>query len=302
MDRRPVTFSAVRKRIGELDQSVRGVKRTIEISDKRFEKRLRTYKESTWFGKPDEISPVHCASYGWSNISFDTLECESCKNLLIVKADDSWLHLAFATVALKAYVIQLHESHASFCPWKVRKLGARVPKFPVLSCSGYLDALNARYQTFLDDGDALTGLPELSLPPDLTADQIEQLERKVALLQSDSEERKLSRPVLLLALFGWESCSSAAAGVRVHKDCVECRLCLRQIGMWNFAGALNDGATVGDTLQSFDLVHEHRWYCPWIHEDPAGWNRTVQTILKPERISNPNLLPIGRVNVSFPVL
>jgi len=42
-------------------------------------RRLRTYSTRTWFCKLDIVSATACASKGWINSGFDTLECELCK-------------------------------------------------------------------------------------------------------------------------------------------------------------------------------------------------------------------------------
>ena len=38
--------------------------------------RLRSYRSSTWFGKPQAVSALVCASRGWQNTDVDVLTCE----------------------------------------------------------------------------------------------------------------------------------------------------------------------------------------------------------------------------------
>ena len=38
--------------------------------------RLRSYRSSTWFGKPEAVSELQCASRGWRNVDIDVLACE----------------------------------------------------------------------------------------------------------------------------------------------------------------------------------------------------------------------------------
>ena len=38
--------------------------------------RLRSYRSSTWFGKPEAVSELQCSSRGWRNVDVDVLTCE----------------------------------------------------------------------------------------------------------------------------------------------------------------------------------------------------------------------------------
>jgi hypothetical protein len=46
---------------------------------------LNILYDSTWFVKPDLLSPVECAKYGWINIGEDWLKCEYCGECMLVK-------------------------------------------------------------------------------------------------------------------------------------------------------------------------------------------------------------------------
>lgn len=37
---------------------------------------IETFSIKTWFGKPEELSPLECARYGWINNGKDLLKCE----------------------------------------------------------------------------------------------------------------------------------------------------------------------------------------------------------------------------------
>lgn len=38
--------------------------------------RLQSFRSSTWFAKPEGITPSQCARHGWLNTGLDTLGCE----------------------------------------------------------------------------------------------------------------------------------------------------------------------------------------------------------------------------------
>jgi len=51
----------------------------------RFNRSLIFLYDSTWFVKPDLLSPVECARYGWINIGEDWLKCGYCGERMLVK-------------------------------------------------------------------------------------------------------------------------------------------------------------------------------------------------------------------------
>ena len=61
---------------GESDGAARTMCRPWHKKD--LYQRLRTYRSSTWFGKPEAVSPLQCASRGWLNTEADVLTCEVC--------------------------------------------------------------------------------------------------------------------------------------------------------------------------------------------------------------------------------
>jgi hypothetical protein len=54
-----------------------------------FMKRLESYKVSTWFDKPEALSPVVCARWGWINEQTDQLHCTTCQARLIIDLSQS---------------------------------------------------------------------------------------------------------------------------------------------------------------------------------------------------------------------
>ncbi|PRP73466.1 hypothetical protein PROFUN_02475 [Planoprotostelium fungivorum] len=72
-----------------------------------------------WFAKPPSLSFTECARHGWINTSPDSLQCVTCKAMLvyhlspILKNDQKFV---------KKYVSEFHDrlqaGHREFCPWR----------------------------------------------------------------------------------------------------------------------------------------------------------------------------------------
>jgi hypothetical protein len=82
-------------------------------------------------------------------------------------------------------------------------------------------------------------------------------------LQRESDP--LNHAKLAMAVYGWEKLDKL-------DNMIQCYLCCRQLGLWNFKNA------------PLDLENEHRWYCPWIRQDKdaveeCGYKKTSQIIL-----------------------
>ena len=41
--------------------------------------RVQTYSTCLWFGKPERLSPLQCARWGWTCVGLDTLRCTTCR-------------------------------------------------------------------------------------------------------------------------------------------------------------------------------------------------------------------------------
>jgi len=88
------------------DQSSPPVVRPHHYED--FLTRMRSFKSSTWFAKPDCISATQCARFGWVNDASDRLCCTFCQSSLIHARDDT---------TGQALQQQLRSAHQATCPW-----------------------------------------------------------------------------------------------------------------------------------------------------------------------------------------
>ncbi|KAG1676329.1 hypothetical protein FOA52_001124 [Chlamydomonas sp. UWO 241] len=78
-------------------------------------RRLQTFKPLTWFGRPDIVSAVECATRGWANIERDMLVCDFCRCQLKYPASVPVDH---RQAAAEAFAKQLVTQHATHCPWR----------------------------------------------------------------------------------------------------------------------------------------------------------------------------------------
>ncbi|KAJ3414148.1 mannosyltransferase [Chytridiales sp. JEL 0842] len=256
---------------------------TIRIKDDAFMKRLASFKEFTWFSKPDELAPPVCAGAGWSNVGIDTLVCTSCQSRLIHS------NLRGANeVAVKEYnakfVAKLKDSHSAT---------SAVYKFPLTTSQVSLRATQKRLDSLLQ---IKSQLPVITAVSDMPVAEVREL-----LTLRGSEEESALDCAIQLALTGWEILQVADKGY------VKCHLCLRTVRLEGHRmlheestgedgphtskkqriDGSADGSTETSTKPIFDPLSEHRWYCPWLLEqDDAtrqgkpGWRITCDYILK----------------------
>ncbi|KAG7672791.1 hypothetical protein Ndes2526B_g08673 [Nannochloris sp. 'desiccata'] len=92
-------------------------------------RRLKTFKSSTWFAKPNSISPEECARRGWQNTDIDVITCESCKAVVSCPIPIQLLPDEAQQVAEK-YAKQVCDSHAVGCPWRSTTCSLSLLHFP----------------------------------------------------------------------------------------------------------------------------------------------------------------------------
>mmetsp|Transcript_31948 Transcript_31948/g.77841 ORF Transcript_31948/g.77841 Transcript_31948/m.77841 type:complete len:535 (+) Transcript_31948:71-1675(+) len=86
-----------------------------------YRERLKSYSASKWFGKPSCLSPLYCATYGWTCASKDTLAC-SCCNAVLQCSIDSRLSHSFARRAALTLAQKCVTGHRTRCAWFGSKL------------------------------------------------------------------------------------------------------------------------------------------------------------------------------------
>jgi len=102
-----------------------------------FLSRAQSFKATLWFAKPDALSPLRCARFGWRCQGRDTLVCTVCGATVTMKEpyDESLEQL-------------LAESHRSICPWKEDPSPLSFLDFQYLSDADCLRQIQARLAAF----------------------------------------------------------------------------------------------------------------------------------------------------------
>ncbi|EMR08243.1 hypothetical protein PNEG_03410 [Pneumocystis murina B123] len=135
--------------------------------------------------------------------------------------------------------LQIETAHAENCSWRKKSCDESIMKLPLSDGKMAIEAFNERTKKL----DTFKELPKrLEVPEDMKKD----------LVKKNTE---------ILSIFGWSGLEVDGILLLV------CTACHRRIGPWNFELEKKKG---------FDVIFEHRNYCPWINStsqisvDP-GW-------------------------------
>ncbi|EGF81040.1 hypothetical protein BATDEDRAFT_24671 [Batrachochytrium dendrobatidis JAM81] len=252
----------------------------IVFRNKQLMLRLSTYKDRCWPLKPCQLSPLICASHGWFNDSLNTLLCTDCGALVVCNVR---LGSTSDTIVQK-YVGLLQSTHKDSCTWRIYAIPEHEYRFPLI---GYTQTLFAFYKR----RDSLVGVVAdlaITLQSVDVQENIESVLHDIAQLNNDSttdclQHRKHSQfpsscTAFQMALFGWEYVASKSEKPATGINTVQCAICLRECGVWQFANTLNSQPS----RSPFDVIMEHRWFCPWItaagSQQKPGWKITVDKI------------------------
>jgi len=196
-----------------------------------FLERVKTFTTTNWAAKPVELSPLHCAQYGWCNDHIDQLRCVTCNATIYAGIPDEWDSTAYTEICNKIQN-DLQIGHEKLCPW---------PKNPCPLSFLSLPTFTAE-QWKLHIGEAFDGLVQLrgSLP-ELNEDEIasmslldnsviELLLSNVLKYQSENDDEALQGKVAcILALCGWSVNKPV-----VEDPSINCIMCSKESGLWNY--------------------------------------------------------------------
>lgn len=89
---------------------------SIVVDEEAFVERLESFRVETWFAKPDAMSPAICAARGWSNVSPDKLQCQTCKATLSYMPSTDILEEEDPE-EVERFVQNLEWEHDADCVW-----------------------------------------------------------------------------------------------------------------------------------------------------------------------------------------
>ncbi|KAM6984912.1 zinc finger C3HC-type protein 1 [Aplochiton taeniatus] len=209
-----------------------------EASNKEaFFARVETYTCLRWAGKPQSLSPLRCASYGWVNMGCDMLKCSGCQAFLCVSLQPTLNFRKYET-RITEIAKQLQTQHEQFCPWPEFPCPDRFWLVPADEPSELLSAFLERFQTAC--------LLELQLPAmkpeqiqtmSLTEDvlsvllQLIEEEQKKQGKTPSSESLTVQVAACIASLCGWAASPTMHA---MNLPILTCSFCMRKVGLWNF--------------------------------------------------------------------
>lgn len=132
-----------------------------------------------------------------------------------------------------------------------------------------LHALRTRYDELVSRKDTLPYQHNIRAPESFVYEDVTAcLPKEFFSAKSDTADAPVdastSRVAFTMALFGWQGHSHERLGSQLGS--VSCRACFRVLGLWLFKSKeVNEAGeeVVGATVNSLDVVSEHREYCPW---------------------------------------
>eukprot|EP01104_Vermistella_antarctica_P009463 TRINITY_DN243_c1_g1_i1.p1 TRINITY_DN243_c1_g1~~TRINITY_DN243_c1_g1_i1.p1 ORF type:complete len:529 (+),score=88.65 TRINITY_DN243_c1_g1_i1:322-1908(+) len=110
-----------------------------------YHRRLSTFRVWSWFAKPSQVGPLVCARQGWCNSGVNRLQCEVCRNSIILASPSSSHSSSTASTITSSSIVAsapsslptvsrggwsytpdeierfrlgLHDGHSQFCPWR----------------------------------------------------------------------------------------------------------------------------------------------------------------------------------------
>lgn len=120
-----------------------------------FIARVQTYKPSTWFAKPLELSPLACARRGWVNTKRNLLKCPSCGACASFEFPIQLTH--GLGVLLEDLVKSLTDGHSAGCLWATAESPVEFERLQTVPRSLVLSELVVR----LDQLNQVWDLPKL---------------------------------------------------------------------------------------------------------------------------------------------
>ncbi|SAM05954.1 hypothetical protein [Absidia glauca] len=267
------------------------------IGRERYLERLSTYS-TTFITNITPVSPDQCAMHGWidtkerlvvAGAKVFRLSCEHCSYTLDVP-DLTGFNPNFTSVKriYSVYPSLLNKGHSEVCFWNTASCHVSVCAFPLVTTSDAMALLETQGSLFKQCG---TGLPLVQT--DLDRPKIRMLHRVIKSIEGvdvfafpQPQVTTTQEIAYLLPMFGWHLMNEC------NGPLLKCTSCFRHVLIPNYHqisdlspsygtdGTSFDHATppIPSLTHSprqecikgaFDLINEHRPYCPWRNRDTA---------------------------------
>ena len=240
-----------------------------------FLERLETFRQVTKWHVPS-TEPINASAWvkrGWICVDTDTVFCGSCKERLWIdlevkhreppendtnpnaqSEDESEQYDLDKEVyegLTKRYEEMIITTHSESCPWRKRGCDASIQRIEgLLNTINTLASLKSRYDSLSERPDEFPAVLELP-SAQATEQDLDRFEFEGM--------QKPHRNILRIAVCGWQ---------RKSEDVIECRHCLRSLGLWLYRGD-------EPAMDKLDPVESHLEYCPWRSPDAQDTEITV---------------------------
>lgn len=240
-----------------------------------FLDRLRTFKASTWFAKPEYLSALRCARFGWRNENVDCLVCTVCGVEYKIEDDDN--------LTEQKAVDDLKNRHLQSCGWRYYDSPLSFMRIQQFTHEDIIRTFIERTSTFFFlNKELLQGFEKIVVVPSIIQEKFPQfcdakvysavhdvnrsrsnitdnvwngilnliwsnisLEARLSLTSIMKNCPELVKACSLMGIFGWKVSKIRDRGVIVF-----CVVCDRQLGV--------------DKLfhhSKFDPLYSHRSHC-----------------------------------------
>lgn len=218
--------------------------------------RVKTFKPSHWFAPPNQLSPAVCARYGWVCVGTDALGCRTCDRRITYRAPSSSTSSSekdedeALTAAIETFTARLNEAHTASCAWRKEACPHTFVEFPPSDAPALFSSFTTRLRDLLHYQRDTSLLPRVPTIENLApGGELNDLGSSTAAPRNlaavagfPQTPAETAHTATMLALFGWtirisnvsHGPSSPAAGDDENKGVLQCDLCGRTCGLWNF--------------------------------------------------------------------
>ncbi|KAI8074469.1 hypothetical protein BC940DRAFT_288317 [Gongronella butleri] len=249
----------------------------------RYVERLSTFS-ALFINSDTPVSAEQAAKQGWQDSHEQShfgvshafrLVCMTCSRTLQVPNLTGFSSLATAKKMYDQYPLFLQKSHDQECFWSHNTCQDTVTSLPLTTTSDLLDRLEIQAKEY---GAWTTALPVIKHPFD--ASKLRMVDRVIKLIEQvdvfqfpQPQIDNAKRTAYLLSMFGWSPAKDQPA-------LIKCDSCFRHAMVDNYF-RLDDPLDDEMQLQvghprrpacirdAFDMVLEHRDYCPWRNKEKA---------------------------------
>jgi len=204
-----------------------------------FLERVKTFTTNNWAAKPIELSPLHCAQYGWSNTHLDHLECVTCRATLYAGIPDEWDASAYAEICNKLQS-DLQIGHKQLCPWPKNPCPRSFLALPCYTADQWKKEVIAAFESLVLLKSNLPELCEDEVAAMKVLDNtcMEALLSTIFKYSGESDDEALQGKVgCILSITGW-----SANKPIVEDPSISCKVCGKEVGLWNYKSLASRGA------------------------------------------------------------